>query len=272
MNIKKYELLHKNLGETPLEALERFRTSAIADAWAMNDIVQADFWRTVPLTYAGRLDPLAEGVLLVLIGDECKNKEAYLGLDKEYELDILCGASTDTHDLMGLVETATAEVLSYDQKELQVYVGAHTQEYPAYSSKTVGGIPLHVLSRTDALPENMPTKNIEIREIDLVDTNVIGVEELKKRIITTIDMVNGDFRQDEIKARWEQVLAEIEKEKPYFSVIKIRVVCSSGTYMRSLAHRIGKDKGVPACALGIKRTKIFMCDPVIPAQAGIQSH
>ena len=59
----------------------------------------------------GRLDPLAEGVLLILIGDECKNKEKYLGLDKEYEVAIIFGISTDTGDALGL---ATKEVPSHE--------------------------------------------------------------------------------------------------------------------------------------------------------------
>jgi len=58
------------------------------------------------MTYAGRLDPLAEGLLLVLTGEECKNKEKYLGLDKEYEVDVLFGFATDTYDILGKVLSA----------------------------------------------------------------------------------------------------------------------------------------------------------------------
>jgi tRNA U55 pseudouridine synthase TruB len=45
--------LYKNVGETPLECLERFR-------------VENSEYKDVPMTYAGRLDPMAEGVLIVL--------------------------------------------------------------------------------------------------------------------------------------------------------------------------------------------------------------
>lgn len=71
-------LIYKHIGETPLEALERFRRE---------QGIAAD----VPMTYAGRLDPMAEGLLLILLGEECKNKEKYLGLDKEYEVEVLFG-------------------------------------------------------------------------------------------------------------------------------------------------------------------------------------
>ncbi|MEY2671815.1 MAG: tRNA pseudouridine synthase tRNA pseudouridine55 synthase, partial [Candidatus Parcubacteria bacterium] len=48
-------------------------------------------WKNLPMTYAGRLDPVAEGLLLVLVGDDCKEKDKYLDLNKEYELSILFG-------------------------------------------------------------------------------------------------------------------------------------------------------------------------------------
>ena len=54
------------------------------------------------MTYAGRLDPLAEGVLLILAGNAVHEKEKYLKLDKEYEGEILFGFTTDTYDILGL--------------------------------------------------------------------------------------------------------------------------------------------------------------------------
>ena len=63
--IQSFYVLNKEIGETPLECMERFRLSKGLDP-------------LLPMTYAGRLDPMAEGVLLVLVGEECKNKDKYL--------------------------------------------------------------------------------------------------------------------------------------------------------------------------------------------------
>ena len=60
--IKKIILLNKKEGETPLEALENFR-------------FKNKEYKDVKMTYAGRLDPMASGILLILAGDEIKNKE-----------------------------------------------------------------------------------------------------------------------------------------------------------------------------------------------------
>ena len=105
-------IIHKNLGETPLEALERFRleqikksdNNLISNSTKLDSVTDNSInWKKIPMTYAGRLDPVAEGELLILIGEECKNKEKYLGLDKEYEVEILLGLTTDTYDILGLV-------------------------------------------------------------------------------------------------------------------------------------------------------------------------
>lgn len=83
-------LLYKNPGETPLTALKRLRYLAQ---------ISSD----IPLTYAGRLDPLAEGLLIVLGGEECKKKEQFLAVDKVYECTVLLGFATDTGDVLGLL-------------------------------------------------------------------------------------------------------------------------------------------------------------------------
>ena len=229
------KIVHKNVGETPLQCLGRFRISeGIAD--------------DVPMTYAGRLDPMAEGALLILVGDECMDKEKYLGLDKEYEVEIVFGIMTDTYDALGLAELCAGESdsnagaadLKASDIDLSKYVGKFTQPYPPFSSKAVNGEQLHELARGGRLPEEMPTKEVEIYSIHVLGRSSITADELKRRIFTAIDLVKGDFRQAEIRARWNEVLNDDDSNMK-FEAIKIRVKCSSGTYMRSLANNIGAD-------------------------------
>jgi len=261
----KTQLIHKNIGETPLEALERFRRMKIEECVAADysgtdiRIETCAQWQEVPMTYAGRLDPLAEGELLILIGDECKNKPKYLGLDKEYEVEVLFGVETDTYDALGLsrrVDLRNTQVYPAGS-DLQKYIGTFTQEYPPYSSRTVDGVALHELARTNSLPEEMPTKEVTVYEVEELRREQVTGFELEARIVDMIDRVTGDFRQDEIRQRWQEVLDDGVSGNEPFEVLTIRVKCSSGTYMRSLAHRMGTDRGIGAIALSIKRTKIF---------------
>ncbi|MEI6397104.1 MAG: hypothetical protein WCO48_03500 [Candidatus Taylorbacteria bacterium] len=251
-------IVNKRLGETPLQALERFRAEMIE-----KEPAKATFWRATPMTYAGRLDPMAEGALLILIGEECKNKEKYLGLDKEYEVEIVFGISTDTYDALGLV-TKTGDEKKLARLDISKYIGKFSQEYPPYSSKTVGGKQLHTLARAGELPEEMPTKEVEIYSIEKISDDPtsgsikkISAQDLSSRITSTIDLVQGNFRQDEIKKRWQELLATPEAKNQLFYCLRLLVKCSSGTYMRSLANRIGADAGTGAFALSIKRTQLF---------------
>lgn len=252
-------ITEKLLGETPLECLERTRRE---------QGIAAD----VPMTYAGRLDPMASGKLLILIGEECKDKEKYLGFDKEYEIGVLFGVSTDTGDMLGLVTEARAATqrvhnvytapvdAKSDTIPLAKFVAKFEQEYPAYSSKAVSSKPglakrqLHDLARADELPDEMPTKDVEIYSIEELGKGETSGSKIATQAISNILKVNGDFRQDEIIAGWEKFGQEYGETK--FLTIKLRVKCSSGTYMRSLAERIGREAGTVAMASGIVRTKI----------------
>src|SRR3989344_9613864 len=101
--MKNIIVLNKKEGETPLEALENFRP-------------RNKEYKDIKMTYAGRLDPMASGLLLVLVGKEIKNKEKYLALNKEYDFKILFGFATDTYDILGRV-THSKVLTSVGMKE-----------------------------------------------------------------------------------------------------------------------------------------------------------
>jgi tRNA pseudouridine(55) synthase len=240
-------ILHKEVGETPLECLERARR---ANGIAAN----------IPMTYAGRLDPMAEGVLLVLVGDECKEKEKFLGSDKEYEIEVLFGVATDTQDVLGVITTINIDVKVTDEfiKSIpEKYIGTFSQKYPVYSSKTVGGKALHTHARENTLPTDereMPARDVKIYSIDFLGQREITGTEIAIQSIEKIKKVNGDFRQEEIIMGWQDFAQKYATSK--FSIIKLKVKCSTGTYMRVLAERIGKDAGTVAIASSIMRTRI----------------
>ncbi len=223
-------LTYKNIGETPLECLERVR-------------LEYGKAPEVPMTYAGRLDPMAEGLLIILVGEDCKQKEKYLKMEKEYELEILFGVSTDTYDTLGII-TKTDKV-SFDSIDFSKYTGKFVQEYPRYSSKIIA---------MKEVPDEMPTKEVEIFAIEQIGSKAMSGQRIVETVMGNIKKVNGDFRQKEIVDKWQEFAKENEKNR--FMILKIKVSCSSGTYMRSLANRIGVDAGIPALAFSIKRTRV----------------
>lgn len=249
-----YIVLNKIVGETPLEALSLWKNA------------NPEYMET-PATYAGRLDPMASGKLLILLGEECKNREQYTGLDKEYEIEVVLGLYTDTGDALGIPAKGPLSVFNTVpiKKALKSVRGTHTVPYPAFSSKTVSGKPLFTYALAGTLSNiSVPTHAETIYSIQLLNVDSLPSKELHERIQAHLAHVprsdepskelGADFRQDDIRAQWDKLLTETNNAA--YTVLTLRVTCASGTYMRTLASRIGGGLGTSGFALSINRTKI----------------
>lgn len=234
--------LNKKIGETPLACIERFR-------------LENPVYATTNMTYVGRLDPMAEGLLLVLAGDT-RDKDAYLGLDKSYEFEVLWGFATDTYDILGLITDTGSMPEKIDikmPKLLKKISEKKTQVYPPYSSRTVDGKALHAWAREGKIDEiDIPERQIRIFNIEHIRTRLLKQNEILNEILRKISLVKGDFRQDEIIWMWKKFL----KPKEFALVSTFKADVSSGTYIRSLAHEMGKILETPALAYSIKRTRV----------------
>lgn len=237
--------LYKKLGETPRERLERLRQ-------------QKPHYAHEVLSYAGRLDPMAEGVLLCLAGSANKRREEYLDLSKEYTVDILFGFSTDTYDILGRVmETGdpTGVQRGMVQQGLNEFRGHIAQEYPPYSSKPVEGKSLFEWARSGAIGALvLPSRTVDIYDLTIKSMYKVSESQLLTYIEQGVEQVQGDFRQEEILRTWRRHL--LPNGERIFPCVSVDVSCSSGTYMRSIAHGLGTELGVPALALHILRTKV----------------
>jgi tRNA pseudouridine55 synthase len=245
--VKKIIILNKKEGETPLEALESFRSK------------NKEYGKT-KMTYAGRLDPMASGVLPILVSDETKNKEKYLALDKEYNFKVLFGFSTDTYDILGKVVSSSGVSLDKNilKKEikniLKNFSGELHQKYPIYSSKTVKGKPLFLYAR-DGEDVIVPQRKIFIKKFILEKITESNNKKILENIRKRIKKVKGDFRQEEILKIWEKKLNHKEAVEKFF-IASFRIKCSSGTYVRGVANSIGEKIKIPALAFSIKRTRV----------------
>jgi len=235
---------HKRRGETPKEALERL-------------VDERPELKGETLSYAGRLDPLAEGLLLVLVGDANKEREKYLSLTKKYIFEVLFGWSTDTYDIAGILEKTSdkrVDTLMLMEGVAQ-FEGEHVKEYPPFSSKPVGGKPLFWWAKEGRLSEiTIPTRKVEITSAQLLKKKTISGDELYNLVHKSIGSLTGDFRQDRILSCWEANMRNTYNKE--YDVAVIEVECGSGTYMRSLASELGEYVGVPALALKITRTEV----------------
>jgi tRNA pseudouridine(55) synthase len=220
------------------------------------------------MAYAGRLDPMAEGKLLVLQGDECKVQEKYHKLDKEYEFEVLFGVSSDTADVLGLLDTCAVPTLNTTdiKNVLKKMIGNVELPYPHFSSKTVGGKPLHVWKLEGRIDEiEIPKKKSTLYTLELLELKTISAQQVyvyATEKIETIPKVTdaskalgNDFRRADIRLCWQQFMENNDPEAQYF-VAKFTCICSSGTYMRTLAELIANELGTCGLSYSIKRTKI----------------
>ncbi len=243
--MKKVIILNKKEGETPLLSLESFR-------------IRHKEYKEVSMTYAGRLDPMASGVLVILAGEECKNKEKYLKLDKEYKFEILFGFSTDTYDILGKIVKCTKQDLAQNELEksiknnLKYFKGKFIQSYPVYSSKTVAGKQLFEYARGGEEVE-VPMHEVEVKSLKFLKIKKVSSKKLLENIERRIVKVDGDFRQKEILKIWQK---NLKNKQDSFYVASFHIKCGSGTYVRSIANDLGEKIGIPSLALTIVRTKV----------------
>ncbi|MBI4407050.1 MAG: tRNA pseudouridine(55) synthase TruB [Candidatus Kerfeldbacteria bacterium] len=159
--------------------------------------------------HAGTLDPLASGLLIVLVGrDETKQQDRFMKLEKEYEVTIELGKFSTTDDAEGgitenteLKECTEEEI----QKKVQQFVGTIEQTPPAYSAIHIDGERAYKLARRGETVA-MPTRTVTIHGIEILEY------------------------------AWP--------------MLSLRVQCSHGTYIRSLARDLGGYVTV------LRRTKI----------------
>lgn len=287
--MQKYRVIEKRVGHTPLQELEALRL-------ARPELSQ------VPLTYAGRLDPMASGKLLVLIGDECKKKKQYEKLDKEYEFEVLLGVKSDAGDVLGIADTSPNEqstrcyFLSCGTRSAltalracgfgprtknntacsapwivaRSLVGKHTFPYPAFSSKTVGGKPLFEYALAGTLDTiEVPTIDVHIYSMRYLGKRVVARDVLGKDIEDKINML-------QIESNTGRVAADFRKGEiidrwqhllgngpDQYEVLRFKATVSSGTYIRTLSALIAQKLGTEGLAYSIYRTRIGRYQPII---------
>lgn len=250
MNSSKYlhsplvKSIYKRAGITPLQAIREFKD-------AHPDL------QNEKISYAGRLDPMADGVLLLLIGEANKMRNEFLHLEKEYRVEILFGFATDSYDALGIPRDVSTKRI--DERVVRESIGSFKgkilQKFPPYSSKPVQGKPLYYWARQNLLDTiEIPVKEREIHTIDVITLRSMTGEYIIKNILERVGEVQGDFRQDDIVSAWSELLPKYATQQ--FDVVTVGVSGSSGLYMRQLCVDIGKRLGLPALAYKITRTRV----------------
>ncbi|TGB04760.1 tRNA pseudouridine(55) synthase TruB [Halobacillus salinus] len=176
--------------------------------------------RTRKIGHTGTLDPDVEGVLPLCVGKATKIVPFLTDTEKVYEATVRLGSTTDTEDASGqtLETKAVSSSLSLAEVRgiLETFEGEIVQIPPMYSAVKVNGKKLYEYAR-EGVEVERPSRKVNVKSIELLSDDVTR-----------------------------------EADSATFS---IRVVCSKGTYIRTLCVDIGKALGYPAHMASLIRTK-----------------
>ena len=188
--------------------------------------------------HLGTLDPLATGVLPLVIGNLTRLAQFYTSSEKTYEGTIRFGFATDTYDAEGdPTSPAQTVTLSLDQvRQLaSQFQGTIEQMPPPFSAKKIQGVPAYKLARKHAEVTLKPVQvKVEEFEITRVDD----------------DRIYGDSHLG------PDVIVRAAEQSSAGLVATFRARVASGTYMRSVAHDMGQRIGCGAHLASLRRTAV----------------
>ena len=177
--------------------------------------------RTRRVGHAGTLDPFATGVLVCCIGRATRLVQFLVGLDKEYVATVRFGFATDTQDGTGqqITPLRSSKDLSLEtlHQALNHFSGPQLQIPPMFSAKKVEGERLYRAARAGLEIKREPVK-IVVHAISLLGEAKAGEDGTR------------DFQ--------------------------LRIRCSSGTYVRTIAHDLGERLGLGGHLVDLRRTEV----------------
>ena len=199
--------------------------------------------RKLKVGHAGTLDPLATGLLLVCIGKATKLAEALQASEKEYLATVEFGATTASFDLEQPVdqyfpyEHITEEAV---RAILPQFIGPQDQVPPVFSAKIVNGLRAYEYARSGE-PVELHTNHIEIFDIQLEGFTLHNTMESDGYVIDEVVRHVHNYHTS----------STTDGTRP---AATLRIRCSRGTYIRSLARDLGLALGSGAYLTALRRT------------------
>lgn len=135
-------------------------------------VLSKQFGKKVKVGHTGTLDPFATGLMIIVIGKECKNASFYTKLDKVYEATICLGEVSSTGDPEGQIDKISnvEPALERIEEVLDHFRGEITQSPPIFSAIKINGERAYKLARKGEEFE-MPKRQVNVYELKVVDYN-----------------------------------------------------------------------------------------------------
>ena len=168
--MNKVILIDKQKDWTSFDVVAKVRSQV--RSYAQDQTAEGEKPKKIKVGHAGTLDPLATGLLIVLVGAATKQQDSYMKQDKVYEVEAMLGKTSTTGDEEG-EKTEISEVqptLEIVTEALQSFVGNISQIPPIFSAIKVDGQRAYKLARAGK-PVKMKSRNVTIYSIDKITYN-----------------------------------------------------------------------------------------------------
>ncbi len=210
-------------------------------------------------THTGTLDPMAQGIVVVLTGDDRFKKATFSSWKKKYEFEVLFGVNTDSYDLLGITNDIKIpeleRITSALEKLIPKFIGPQKQTQPKFSSQRIDGKSGFDLAKNNISFEQK-INEIEIFSLLLKKIEMLPIKKVEEIINKNISKIEGDFRQNEISNNWKNIFIELKKLGiKNLPIAKLEALVSKRTYIRSLTNDISKELNIPATTFTITRTE-----------------
>lgn len=208
-------------------------------------------------THTGTLDPMAEGVLIVLSDEDRYVKGSLSDWQKVYEFSILWGVETDSGDRLGVIKKFNDLTPDLSQLEtvLKNFPTQYEQIVPAFSANRWQGKSSFDWARAEvAQPQKKRLVNLE--KLSIKNYFHLSLTDIVEQHAQAVSQVSGDFRQKTILKNWAELLQKKSRELPQeykFLVTQHQVTTSAGTYIRQLVQDLSQQLGCPAITWAITR-------------------
>jgi tRNA pseudouridine55 synthase len=168
--MNKVILIDKQKDWTSFDVVAKVRSQV--RSYAQDQTAEGEKPKKIKVGHAGTLDPLATGLLIVLVGAATKQQDSYMKQDKVYEVEAMLGKTSTTGDEEG-EKTEISDVqptLEIVTEALQSFVGNISKIPPIFSAIKVDGQRAYKLARAGK-PVKMKSRNVTIYSIDKITYN-----------------------------------------------------------------------------------------------------
>jgi len=227
-----------------------------------------DEYKDKKLAFTGRLDEMAHGNVILLVGDETKKVKEYHDMNKVYKFRFIVGLETDSTATLGLFQNKS------NPSETNIDLIIHTimkykatefdQEYHVFSSfrpkhkerKPLWWFAFH--NRLNEITET-PKKKVKVYDVEVKSAKNVSLDQFITETLSDLSKLRETlfFRKDKVIEQWQSFYDSNKDKKVNFIEFECEIKVSSGFYIRQFVKDLGKELNLNVLVTEIERLEYF---------------